>query len=274
VLEYNKSLIKHTSFKTSGTAKIFFTPNTIKDLQNFLKQNKQPVLFLGLGSNLLIHHFKGVVIYTIKLNKISIDDNTISALCGSTLAKVSRFAKQNNLEGLAFFSGIPGTIGGALAMNAGAFGYETWDYITKITTIDNQGNLHLREKKDWQIKYREVIGCNDEYFIQATFDLSGVREKESIKPLLLKRNETQPIGQASCGSVFKNPPNQYAAKIIESLDLKGFCIGDACVSEKHANFIINKKNASSVEVSNLIKHIQKLAKIKLDVNLETEVKII
>lgn len=274
MLEFNKSLIKQTSFKVNTLAKVFFTPKTIAELQEFLAKNTQDILFLGLGSNLLITQFDGVIISTKNLNKISIDKTKISAMCGSTLAKISRTAQQNNLNGLAFFSGIPGTIGGALAMNAGAFGSETWDYITKITTIDTQGNLHLRDKKDWTIKYREAIGHKNEYFIEASFNLNNATDKTDIKYLLKKRNETQPIGLASCGSVFKNPPNHFAAKIIESLDLKGFCIGDACVSEKHANFIINKKNATAQQILTLIQHIQKVAKEKLNIHLETEVKIV
>ena len=274
MLEFNKSLIKQTSFKVPTLAKVFFTPETIEELQLFLAKNTQDILFLGLGSNLLITKFDGVVISTKNLNQLNFTKTTLTASCGCSLAKVSRTAQQNNLNGLAFFSGIPGTIGGALAMNAGAFGSETWDNISKVTTINNQGELQTRDKTDFTIAYRQVTGFANEYFVEASFDLSDAKDDTNIKSLLKQRNETQPIGLASCGSVFKNPPNNFAAKIIESLDLKGFCIGDACVSEKHANFIINKKNATAQQILNLIQHIQKIAKEKLNILLETEVKIV
>ncbi|SFV55615.1 UDP-N-acetylenolpyruvoylglucosamine reductase [hydrothermal vent metagenome] len=277
MLQTNASLKKHNTWRIESRAKILFTPNNLNELKDFLKKNNQPILFLGLGSNILFNEigFDGVVILTKNINEIKINESNIIAQCGATLAKVARITQQKKLHNLEFFAGIPGTIGGALAMNAGAFGFETWNNISKVQTIDSKGEIHIRDKEDFLISYRSITAkYKNEYFISAFFELNKNKNNQDIRMLLEKRNQTQPIGLASCGSVFKNPKNTYAAKIIEDLGLKGFCINDACISDKHANFIINKNNATSQDIKKLINHIQTIAKKELNINLETEVIIL
>jgi UDP-N-acetylmuramate dehydrogenase len=277
MLTHNEDMAKHCSFRAGGLAQKFFEPESIQALSDFLESNNLPVLIIGLGSNTLVRDrgFEGVVIKTSKLKEISITGNYVNAGAGLTLAKLSRYCGNNNFYGAEFLSSIPGTVGGALAMNAGAFGSEFWNYVINVTTIDSNGILVNREKSDFDIGYRYVNQLNsNEYFVAAKLKFNEEPGKQNIKDLLKKRNKLQPIGMASCGSVFKNPKNNYAAKLIEDCNLKGFCIGGACISEKHANFIINNGEASAEEIENLIKHIQDVVLNKYKINLETEVRII
>jgi len=268
---------KHCSFRVGGFAQIFFEPSSIQELSDYLKSNNLPVLILGLGSNILIRQkgFKGVVIKLGNLKELSTQGNFVSAQAGLTLAKLSRFCESNNLYGAEFLSAIPGTVGGALAMNAGAFGSEFWNHVVTVTTINSHGHIEQRDKLDFDIDYRYVNHHNrDEYFISAKLVFNDNPSQLNIKELLSKRNKLQPIGKASCGSVFKNPKKGYAAELIEKCNLKGFCIGGACVSEKHANFIINNGDASADDIEKLIRHIQKTVLDKHSISLETEVVII
>ncbi len=268
---------KHCSLRAGGIAQDFFTPNSLDELSIFLKNNQKPILMLGLGSNLLVRDqgFSGVVIKLTQLNQLTIKDNMVQAATGVTLAKLSRFCESQGLNGAEFLSAIPGSVGGALAMNAGAFGFEIWDYIDAVTTIHRSGKIFKRSIDEFNIAYRKVTPqYQDEYFIGADLNFSQTEKQQNVKALLKKRNDTQPTGQASCGSVFKNPPNHFAAKLIEDSGLKGFCIGGACVSSKHANYIINQDNASSNDIENLIQHIQQTIKSKFDIDLETEVVIV
>ncbi len=277
MLTHNESMARHCSFRAGGLAQIFFEPNSIEELSEFLKNNNLPVLVIGLGSNILIRDsgFEGVVIKIGKLNGLSVISNSINVEAGLTLAKLSRYCGNNNFYGAEFLSSIPGTVGGALAMNAGAFGSEFWNYVLSVTTIDSQGNLISRKKDDFEVGYRFVNHKHPrEYFVAAKLKFNEEPGKQNIKELLLKRNKLQPIGMASCGSVFKNPESNYAAELIENCNLKGFCIGGACISNKHANFIINNGEATAKDIETLIKHIQKSVFKKYNINLETEVKII
>lgn len=268
---------KYCSFRTGGIAQDFFTPENLDDLSKFLKNNEKPILMLGLGSNLLVRDqgFDGVVIKLKHLNQLEINNHTIVAGAGTTLAKLSRFCESKGLNGAEFLSAIPGNVGGALAMNAGAFGSEIWQFVSSVTTINTQGVVFKRSPEDFDISYRQVLSNNNnEYFIAANFQFEKIEKQDNIKTLLKQRNTSQPIGEANCGSVFKNPKNHYAAQLIEDSNLKGFCIGDACVSNKHANFIINQNEASANDIENLIIHIQQTVKSKFDIDLETEVVII
>jgi len=255
----------------------FFLPKDINELSLFLKSNVKPILLVGLGSNLLVRDrgFNGVTIHTKNLKELNITNKYIESGAGTSLAKLSRFAQANLKYGAEFLSAIPGSVGGALAMNAGAFGSEVWQYVVSVQTISLSGELQERFPNDYEINYRSVKHrFSDEFFISARFDFNLNKPNDNVRELLDKRNSSQPIGLPSCGSVFKNPKDNYAAKLIESSGLKGFCIGGACVSEKHANYIINQNNATALDIENLIIHIQNTVKTLHNVELETEIIII
>jgi len=277
MLKYNEPMSKHCSFRSGGCTREFFSPENSTELSKFLSDNSRQVLFVGLGSNLLIrdHGFDGVTIHTKHLNELTISEGIIDAESGTTLAKLSRFAQSNNKHGAEFLSAIPGSVGGALAMNAGAFGSEVWQYVVSVQTINLSGQINQRKKSDFVIDYRSVSHKHmDEFFLSAQFDFNLKQQNDDVRDLLEKRNSTQPIGLPSCGSVFKNPNGHYAAELIEASGLKGFSVGGACVSEKHANYIINQDNATAADIENLINHIQNTVMSMHNVQLETEIIII
>ena len=277
MLKFNEPMSKHCSLRSGGATSEFFQPTNIDELSEFLKNNKKPVLLVGLGSNLLVRDrgFKGVTIHTKNLKELLISKNFIESGAGTSLAKLSRFALAQLKYGAEFLSAIPGTVGGALAMNAGAFGSEVWQYVSSVKTMSLSGELQNRTPKDYEISYRSTLHrFKNEFFVSATFDFNLEKQNDNVGELLQKRNSTQPIGLPSCGSVFKNPKNHYAAQLIEDSGLKGFCVGGACVSEKHANYIINQDNASAMDIENLITHIQETIKVKHNIALETEIIII
>lgn len=277
MLKYNEPMSKHCSLRSGGFTREFFSPENSTELSEFLSDNSRQVLFVGLGSNLLIrdHGFDGVTIHTKHLKELIISEGIIEAESGTTLAKLSRFAQSNNKHGAEFLSAIPGSVGGALAMNAGAFGSEVWQYVVSVQTINLSGQINQRKKSDFVIDYRSVSHKHmDEFFLSAQFDFNLEQQNDDVRDLLEKRNSTQPIGLPSCGSVFKNPNGHYAAELIEASGLKGFCVGGACVSEKHANYIINQDNATAADIENLINHIQNTVMSMHNVQLETEIIII
>ena len=277
MIKLNEPMSKHCSLRTGGQTSQFFVPEDEAALSNFLKNNKTQLLFVGLGSNLLVRDrgFDGTTIHTKNFNSLDISKDFIDSGAGTSLAKLSRFSQANLKYGAEFLSAIPGSVGGALAMNAGAFGSEIWQYVVSVKTINLTGDIQERFPSDYKINYRSVIHqFSGEFFISARFNFDLKQPQDNVHDLLHKRNSTQPIGLASCGSVFKNPKDTYAAKLIESSGLKGFCIGGACVSEKHANYIINQNNASAMDIENLIAHIQNTIKDKHNVELETEIIII
>ena len=277
MIKLNEPMSKHCSLRTGGQTSQFFVPEDEAALSNFLKNNKTQLLFVGLGSNLLVRDrgFDGTTIHTKNFNSLDISRNFIDSGAGTSLAKLSRFSQANLKYGAEFLSAIPGSVGGALAMNAGAFGSEIWQYVVSVKTINLTGDIQERFPSNYKINYRSVIHhFSGEFFISARFNFDLKQPQDNVRDLLHKRNSTQPIGLASCGSVFKNPKDTYAAKLIESSGLKGFCIGGACVSEKHANYIINQNNASAMDIENLIAHIQNTIKDKHNVELETEIIII
>ena len=277
MLKYNEPMSKHCSLRSGGLSREFFSPKNVTELSEFLNGNSRQVLFVGLGSNLLIRDngFDGVTIHTKYLKELAISEGIIEAESGTTLAKLSRFAQSNNKHGAEFLSAIPGSVGGALFMNAGAFGSEIWQYVVSVQTIKLTGKIHQRKKSDYVINYRSVSHKHiDEFFLSARFDFNLKQQNDDVRDLLEKRNSSQPIGLPSCGSVFKNPNGHYAAELIEASELKGFCIGGACVSQKHANYIINQDNATAADIEYLINHIQNTVKSLYNIELETEIIII
>ncbi len=279
MLKRSEPMSKHCSFRAGGVAKFFFAPDTLSELCAFLQHNTLPILMTGLGSNLLVRDagFEGVVIQLGQLKQLCVSGNLVTAQAGVTLAKLHRFCRHNQLADTEFLSTIPGSVGGALMMNAGAFGREIWTLIKTVQTMDKNGAIHQRTPLDFRVGYRQVVAhFADEYFVGAVFKLDVVIDDsaEIGADLLARRNLSQPIGQASCGSVFKNPAGEYAAELIERAQLKGFCIGGACVSTKHANFIINQNEASATDIENLIRHIQRIVRLQFGVCLETEVSIV
>lgn len=278
-----------TSWHIGGPAEVLIQPTESAQLSHYLKALPvdTPLSWLGLGSNMLIRDrgVEGVVICTRSLATLALqEDGSIYADAGVTCAKFARFCCKHGFEDGAFFAGIPGTIGGALAMNAGAFGGETWEWVQAVRVITQKGDILQRAPNDYTIAYRSVKKQNSatknldkEAFLGAFFrfphklSMDGL---EKIKVLLRQRAQTQPIGTLNCGSVYRNPEKEFAAKLIESCGLKGFRIGGAAVSEKHANFIINENNASSDDIEQLMIEVEKTVYLKYQIKLEKEVRII
>ncbi len=282
-LKHNEPMSKHTSWRVGGNADHYYQPADIEDLAVYLSQidRDEPVTWVGLGSNLLVRDggIRGSVIATSGvLNGLSsVNEKTVRAEAGVACAKVARFTARQSLTGAEFLAGIPGTMGGALAMNAGAFGGETWNVVSAVETVSRDGQLKRRLPGEYQVSYRSVKGPEYEWFVAAELTLeAGDSEKSlaKIKECLNKRGDTQPIQQPNAGSVFKNPPNDFSARLIEACGLKGFCIGGACVSEKHANFIVNTGNATAAEIEAVIAHAASTVEKKQGVKLEREVRII
>lgn len=282
-LRLNEPMSKHTSWRVGGVADRFYIPKNSSDLELFIKSVPldEPLYWLGLGSNILVRDggIRGTVIVTCgRLKRLELmEPFLISAEAGVPCAQVARFASKRDLVGAEFFAGIPGTIGGALSMNAGAFGGETWNLVKRVTTISRAGYRRIRVPGDYSIGYRSVIGPDQEWFLSAELRLKSGNARESqaqIKRLLTKRAQTQPTKFASCGSVFRNPKDNYAASLIEASGLKGTRIGDAYVSEKHANFILNKGNASATDIEALIRLIMEQVDHHQGIRLHPEVRII
>jgi UDP-N-acetylmuramate dehydrogenase len=279
---HDVSMAKHTSWHVGGPADIFFTPRDALDLASFLRQLPSDVapLWLGLGSNLLVRDggIRGAVISTHgtlgSLERLSA--NRIQAEAGVPCARIARQCVKWGLGPAEFLAGIPGTLGGALAMNAGAWGGETWRHVAEVDVLDRRGTRHTRTPADYKIGYRTVQGPDDEWFIRARLEFErapGVKT-QVIRDLLDKRKQTQPIGEWSCGSVFTNPPGAHAAQLIESAGLKGLRIGDASVSDKHANFIINHGHALAADIEALIEQVRHTVAQVHGIDLHTEVRIV
>lgn len=276
-------LNRYTSWRTGGPGEVVLMPQSIEDIQKTLQYipENYPVTWLGLGSNVLIRNegIRGLIIVTqgSVLNQTNIQNNIVYAQAGVPCGQLARFSARNNLQGLEFLAGIPGTVGGALRMNAGCYGGETWDHVLQVETIDRKGVQHVRDKNEFIVKYREVIMPQPEYFLGAYFQLHAGNKEASlqkIKTMLDQRNQSQPTNLPNCGSVFKNPPGNHAAKLIEQCGLKGVKIGGAQISEKHANFIVNIDHASSQDIVDLIALAKEKVKERFDIELEQEVKIL
>jgi UDP-N-acetylmuramate dehydrogenase len=281
-LRRNEAMSKHTSWRVGGPAELFFKPADVQDLSRFLKQlsGDTPIFWLGLGSNLLVRDggLPGVVIAAAGIfrNLKKVGDYRVR--CGSSVP-CTQLARQCVRWGYGpseFFAGIPGTVGGALAMNAGAHGGETWERVARVQTIDRNGELQRRSPRDFEIAYRSVTGPADEWFVEADlhFDPAANPSMETLKTMLERRKSTQPLGLPSCGSVFRNPPGDFAARLIEAAGLKGFTIGGAAVSDKHANFIINRASATATDVEAVIRHVQATVRDVHGVELVREVRIV
>ena len=278
----DEPMARHTSWRLGGPADSYYVPADLADLQQFLAQldPDTELLWVGLGSNLLVRDggFRGQVIAPLNaLKQIELQlDGELYVECGSSCARLAKFCQKKGMAGADFFAGIPGTIGGALAMNAGAFGGETWTAVQQLIMIDRQGQLHQREVDEFEVSYRHVVLPKSEWFAAALFRFAPRvdGEESNIRQLLRQRNASQPIGEPSCGSVFKNPPGQHAAQLIEAAGFKGHRFGSARVSDKHANFIINSDNATATDVEELIEHVRQAVIEKHGVELVHEVRIV
>jgi UDP-N-acetylmuramate dehydrogenase len=278
----DEPMSKHTSWHVGGPADLFFRPLDADDLATFLRSlaPDTPVMWIGLGSNLLVRDggIRGAVIETHGVFDELQRLGETEIRCGSGVA-CAKLAKQCIKWGLGpaeFFAGIPGTLGGALAMNAGAFGGETWRHVLGVTTIGRSGVQRERPASDYVATYRHVSGPANEWFLGArlTFELRPGVSNEDIRLLLARRKATQPIGEWSCGSVFTNPPGDHAARLIDTAGLKGHRIGGARVSEMHANFIVNDGTASAADIEQLIGHVMTTVERVHGVQLKPEVRTV
>lgn len=282
-LRHDEPMARHTSWRVGGPAEHYYEPADLDDVAAYLRQlpAAEPVMWVGLGSNLLVRDggIRGSVIVTNGvLSEITrVSDTVVRAGAGVACAKVARYCAGAGLSGAEFLVGIPGTMGGALAMNAGAFGGETWRLVQSVETIDRRGNVARRTPEQYSVGYRSVGGPAGEWFVAAYLQLQpgdAGQGRARIKELLGRRADLQPTGQPSCGSVFRNPPGDYAGRLIEVCGLKGVRIGGAEVSRKHANFIINDGAASAADIEALILHVRDTVERLQGVRLEPEVRIV
>jgi UDP-N-acetylmuramate dehydrogenase len=289
-LTANEPMARHSSWHAGGPARRFYAPADLKDLSAFLGQlpSEEPILFVGLGSNLLVREggWPGTVVLTYgPRNAPRMEEGLIYAEAGVACPKVARFAAEHNLGGAEWLTGIPGTVGGALAMNAGCYGGETWDIVERVDTINRRGQLRRRGKEEFDYSYRHcelnsnASGDGDEWFASAHFRLpEGDREesRQIMKALLSKRRAAQPLQLPNAGSVFRNPSEgQPAARLIGACGLKKAQEGGARISEKHANFIVNPGGAgSAADIERLILRVQQTVEEKKGVRLVPEVKIV
>ena len=278
----NEPLRKHTSWRVGGPADLFYTPTSVADLKRILSDlpPATPVHWLGLGSNLLVRDggIRGAVIATGGLPREleRLDEHRVRASAGLACMLLAKRCVRWQLGPAAFFAGIPGTVGGALAMNAGAFGGETWTHVESVTTIDRSGEVRERTRAEFEIGYRSVRGPAAEWFLAATFELEhdASSSMDAIKTLLARRNAAQPLGVPSCGSVFRNPPGDFAGRLIEQAGQKGRRLGGAMVSDKHANFILNVSDATAADIETLIDEVRAAVERTSGVQLELEVRVI
>lgn len=281
-LRFDEPMSRHTSLKVGGAAEQFFRPADLDDLSLFLSEldPQTPVFWFGLGSNLLVRDagLPGVVIAASRVSRDLelVADRQVRVGASVPCTQLSRQCIRWNCGPSEFFAGIPGTVGGALAMNAGAHGYETWERVMSVRTIDRHGEIRDRKPSDYEIGYRSVLGPAQEWFIEATlqFDPAADVTMAAQKAMLDRRKATQPLGLPSCGSVFRNPKGDFAARLIESAGLKGHRIGGAGVSAKHANFIINEGNATAADIEDLIAFVHDTVLQKHGVDLIHEVRIV
>ena len=295
-LKEREPMARHVSWRAGGAAERAYVPADVGDLAAFLRTlpGTEPVHFVGLGSNLLVRDggLRGTVILThqaLRGIRIERDGGALHAEAGVASPKVARYAATHDLAGAEFLAGIPGTLGGALAMNAGCFGGETWDVIEEVSTIDRSGAIHRRTRDDYDIGYRHVRlkgqgtrdrgqgATSEEWFVAARLRLVPGDKKEllnKIKQLLMKRLATQPLDEPNAGSVFRNPEGDYAARLIEACGLKGRAIGGARISAKHANFIVNPDGARAADIEALIELAERSVKEKFGIVLEREVRIV
>ncbi|MDW8469329.1 MAG: UDP-N-acetylmuramate dehydrogenase [Burkholderiales bacterium] len=288
-LRENEPMGRYCTWRAGGSADRLYVPADLEDLAEFLARvpTEEPLLFVGLGSNLLVREggWRGTVVLMHAAKKSpKLADGRIYAEAGVASPKVARFAAMNDLAGAEFLAGIPGTVGGALAMNAGCYGGETWQIVEEAQTIDRHGRLRWRHKSEFETGYRHCrlksggrLGL-DHWFAAALFRLApGERDasREAMRNLLERRLRSQPLSLPNAGSVFRNPPGQHAAKLIEACGLKGLARGGARVSEMHANFIVNPKGAArAADIEWLIREVQRVVREKQGVELVPEVQLV
>lgn len=279
----NEPLSRYTSWRVGGRADRLYIPAALEDLSTFLHSLDvdESVYFIGLGSNLLVRDggIRGTVILMHNvLTTLQMDGDLVYAEAGVTCAKLAKFCAKEAKQGAEFFAGIPGTLGGALAMNAGCYGSETWGVVKGVITINKQGELNTRDVSSFIPSYRHIDKpVANEWFVAAWLNLATGDAQESaqkIKELLAKRLSSQPLNLPSAGSTFRNPVGDYAARLIEASGLKGYIIGGAQVSEKHANFIVNIGGANALDIELLIKHMRETVLEQHGVALQQEVKVI
>lgn len=292
-LRLGEPMSRHVSWRAGGTAARVFAPADIADLQAFLPSlgAVEPVCFVGLGSNLLVRDggFQGTVVLMHRTRgEMLLEGGLVYAEAGVAAPKVARFAATHALEGAEFLAGVPGTVGGALAMNAGCYGSETWDHVVRVRVIARDGRLGERARSEYDIGYRHCAlripaavaagGADQEWFVGAWLrfrpgDAAVARMR--IKEFLARRIASQPLELPNAGSVFRNPPGDHAARLVEACGLKGFAIGGARISEKHANFIVNpRRTATAADIEALIAHAQAAVKERFGIALVPEVRII
>jgi UDP-N-acetylmuramate dehydrogenase len=299
-LRRDEPMSKHVSWRAGGRARTFYQPADLPDLCAFLRTRPldEPILFVGLGSNLLVRDggFDGAVVLThhaligIEFGvrpQLSDADNwgltpnslAFTAAAGVPAPHLARFVAKHGGAGAEWMAGVPGTVGGALAMNAGCYGGETWKHVVIAETVDRHGNLHRRSPDEYEVGYRhlQLKGGAEEWFVSAVFAFDRGEEAPAmarIRELLSKRVASQPLNQPNAGSIFRNPDGDHAARLIESIGLKGFSVGGAQVSPKHANFIVNVGGASAADIEAVIDHVQAEVLAKTGVELIREVRIV
>jgi UDP-N-acetylmuramate dehydrogenase len=286
-LAHDAPLAGMTSWRVGGHAERLYRPADLQDLQAFLQQlpEGEPLLWLGLGSNLLVRDggVRGTVIALhARLGGLErVGDSGVRAGAGVPGAKLARFTARAGLRGGEFFAGIPGTVGGALAMNAGAFGGETWPVVRRVQTIAHDGTLRWQEPGAFEIGYRHVRALAEGgpfWFVAAEFEFEAGGDPQVLhlqtRELLAHRAASQPTGVASCGSVFRNPPGDYAGRLIEAAGLKGLRRGAAMVAEKHGNFILNAGSASAADIEDLILEVQARVEERFGIRLQPEVRVV
>ena len=287
-LRRDEPMARHVSWRAGGRARVFYQPADVPDLCAFMRTRAadEPILFVGLGSNLLVRDkgFEGAVVFThhaltgIRQEGVGTRP-TFSAGAGVPAPHLARYVAKHGGAGAEWLAGVPGTIGGALAMNAGCYGGETWDHVLAVETVDRAGRLHTRGPSDFSTSYRhvELGGGGEEWFVSGVFVFERGAEAEAMermKALLSKRVASQPLNQPNAGSVFRNPPDGHAARLIESCGLKGYRIGGAEVSTKHANFIVNLGDASAADIETLLEHVHATVLTRTGVDLVREVRIV
>ncbi|MBA4381979.1 MAG: UDP-N-acetylenolpyruvoylglucosamine reductase [Sideroxydans sp.] len=283
-LSFDVDMRRHTSWRAGGVAKRMYQAADLADLQCFLQQLpvQEPLMAVGLGSNLLVRDggYKGTLLLMLgALTELRMEGDLIYVQAGVAGAKLARFAASNHLCGAEFFVGIPGTMGGMLAMNAGCYGSETWQKVVRVQVLTRRGELLERTPQEYDIGYRHVTlrESSEEFFVGAWLKLEAgdvEKARQDIKVLMEKRSASQPLQLPNCGSVFRNPEGNHAAKLIEGCGLKGKTIGGAQVSEKHANFIVNIGDATATDIEDLINEVRTTVLRQTGVELHPEVKIV
>ncbi len=279
---YGEPMAKHTSWRVGGPADVYFKPRSREELAAFLRRLDpgRPVHWVGLGSNLLVRDggIRGVVIATAGCleHLRHLGDGLVEAEAGVPCTVLARHCARWQVGPAEFFAGIPGTVGGALTMNAGAFGGQTWNSVVEVEVVNRRGEVTRRAPTDYQVAYREVRGPAEEWFLAARFrfDPNQPTSLDGVRALIQERQAKQPLGMPSCGSVFRNPPGDFAGRLIEAAGLKGARIGNAQVSEKHANFIINTGGATAADIEALIRHVQATVERVHGIGLVPEVHVL